>query len=142
MFRPTRSLHYPNNSIQVGPVAPLADACAPVGTSRGSATTAVASWVAAGMPKNKIVLGVATYGRAWSVKKSLAYSSGITIASNPPFDAAHTPYVPFAKVFRLVFTRPFRAGDSWDGTPATGVWFFQGKSYLCIITLQPWFTIL
>jgi chitinase len=93
----------------VGPVAPLADACAPPGMAHGSATTAVASWEAAGMPKDKIILGVASYGRAWSVKKSDAYSSGITIASDPPFDKAHTP-----------------AGDSWDGTPHTGVWFFQG----------------
>lgn len=76
---------------QVGPVSPLSDACAPAGTARGSATSAVASWVAAGMPKYKIVLGVASYGRAWSVKKSDAYSSGNTIASNPKFDKMHPP---------------------------------------------------
>lgn len=99
MLSINRSSRHSNDSFQVGPVAPLADACAPPGMAHGSATTAVASWVAAGMPKDKIILGVASYGRAWSVKKSDAYSSGITIASNPPFDSAHTPYVLFINVF-------------------------------------------
>lgn len=75
----------------VGPNAPLADACAGAGRQQGSATSAIAAWNAAGIPKNQIVLGTASYGHSFIVKKSDAYSSGTTLASYPPFDATVYP---------------------------------------------------
>jgi len=78
-------------STGVGPNAPLADACAGTGHQQGSATSAVAAWNAAGIPKNQIVLGTASYGHSFIVKKSDAYSSGTTLASYPPFDATVYP---------------------------------------------------
>ncbi|KIK75153.1 glycoside hydrolase family 18 protein, partial [Paxillus rubicundulus Ve08.2h10] len=52
-------------SAAVGPNAPLNDTCAPPDDQVGSAVTAVKAWTAAGMPLNKIVLGVAAYGHSF-----------------------------------------------------------------------------
>ncbi|KIK80303.1 glycoside hydrolase family 18 protein [Paxillus rubicundulus Ve08.2h10] len=42
----------------------------------GSAVTAVKAWTAAGMPLNKIVLGVAAYGHSFCVSPSDAFVNG------------------------------------------------------------------
>lgn len=77
----------------------------------GSATTAVAAWVAAGMPRNKIVLGVASYGYAWRVRKRDAYSYGTTIASNPIFDSNDPAYVRL--IIFLKLTNEILLNQTW-----------------------------
>ncbi|KAF7355625.1 Chitinase [Mycena sanguinolenta] len=89
-------------SAAVGPNAPLRDSCAPADFQAGSAVDAVAAWTAAGMPLDKIVLGVASYGHSFSVAKSDAFVKGskTQLALYPPFNASNAP-----------------AGDSWDDQP-------------------------
>ncbi|KAF7355619.1 Chitinase [Mycena sanguinolenta] len=88
-------------SAAVGPNAPLRDSCAPADYQAGSAADAVAAWSAAGMPLDKIVLGVASYGHSFSVAKSDAFVNGsMQLALYPPFNASNHP-----------------AGDSWDDQP-------------------------
>jgi len=84
----------------VGPNAPLNDSCAPSVDQQGSAVSAVKAWSDAGMPNNQIVLGVASYGHSFSVKKTAALQSGSSssnLASYPAFDANNQP-----------------TGDAWD----------------------------
>ncbi|KAG2353120.1 glycoside hydrolase family 18 protein [Suillus spraguei] len=59
----------------VGPNAPMADTCASPENQQGSAFSAIKAWTAAGMPSNKIVLGVASFGRSYSVSSSDASKS-------------------------------------------------------------------
>ncbi|KAJ7752839.1 chitinase [Mycena maculata] len=89
-------------SAAVGPNSPLNDSCAPPAFQAGSAVSAVSAWTAAGMPKDQIVLGVASYGHSFRVAKSDAFVTGSTtqLALYAPFNASDTP-----------------VGDSWDGTP-------------------------
>jgi len=49
----------------VGPNAPLNDAYAAHANQQGSAVSAVKAWSDAGMPVNKILLGVASYGYSY-----------------------------------------------------------------------------
>ncbi|KAG2351924.1 chitinase [Suillus spraguei] len=84
----------------VGPNAPMADTCASPENQQGSAFSAIKAWTAAGMPSNKIVLGVASFGRSYSVSSSDA-SNEPTLAAYPAFDASKQP-----------------SGDGWDD--ATG----------------------
>ncbi|KAJ4479205.1 chitinase [Lentinula aciculospora] len=86
-------------STAVGPNAPLNDSCAAKANQQGSAVSAVSAWYTAGMPVEKIVLGVASYGHSFSVNQTSAFVSGSSteLAAYPPFDAT---------VFPL--------GDSWD----------------------------
>ncbi|KAI0320491.1 glycoside hydrolase [Amylostereum chailletii] len=86
-------------SSSVGPNAPLADSCASTSHRAGSATSAVASWTAAGFPKKQIVLGVPAYGHAFVVSASDALTSSGGIAAYPPFDTSLIP-----------------TGNSWGGT--------------------------
>ncbi|KAG2358581.1 glycoside hydrolase superfamily [Suillus spraguei] len=62
-------------STHVGPNAPLNDTCASPENRQGSAISAIKAWTAAGMPINKIVLGVASYGHSFSVSPSAAFDS-------------------------------------------------------------------
>ncbi|KAJ3856394.1 glycoside hydrolase family 18 protein [Lentinula lateritia] len=84
-------------STGVGPNAPLNDSCAAKPNQQGSAFSAVAAWYTAGMPVEKIVLGVPSYGHSFSVNKTSAFVSSTELAAYPPFNAS---------VFPL--------GDSWD----------------------------
>ncbi|KAJ4472893.1 glycoside hydrolase family 18 protein [Lentinula edodes] len=86
-------------SAAVGPNSPLADSCAASENQQGSAATAVKNWNGAGMPLDKIVLGVASYGHSFVVSHDDAYMSGSTteLAPYPPFDKSAFPH-----------------GDSWD----------------------------
>lgn len=92
----------------VGPNAPLDDTCAPTADQQGSAVSAVKAWSTAGMPKNQIVLGVASYGHSFHVDTKAAFNSTSPreLAAYPKFDLAKQP-----------------TGDKWDGPgtdPCTG----------------------
>ncbi|KAJ7241937.1 chitinase [Mycena haematopus] len=86
-------------SAAVGPNSPLTDACAPSDYQAGSAVSGVQAWHAAGIPLNKIVLGVASYGHSFSVAKADAFEKGskTQLALYPPFNASIYP-----------------TGDTWD----------------------------
>ncbi|KAG1854381.1 glycoside hydrolase family 18 protein [Suillus tomentosus] len=87
-------------SSAVGPNAPLEDSCATSSEQQGSADSAVKAWSNAGMPVDKIVLGVASYGHSYSVSPSDAFLSGTkTLAAYPAFNSANQP-----------------VGDAWDNT--------------------------
>jgi len=77
----------------VGPNAPLNDTCAASPNQAGSAVSAVQKWQKAGIPLEKIVLGVATYGHSFRVNKADAFVTGSTtlLAPNPPFNAVNKP---------------------------------------------------
>ncbi|KAJ4496818.1 glycoside hydrolase superfamily [Lentinula lateritia] len=84
-------------STGVGPNAPLNDSCAAKPNQQGSAVSAVAAWYTAGMPAEKIVLGVPSYGHSFSVNQTSAFVSSTELAAYPPFNATAFPL-----------------GDSWD----------------------------
>jgi chitinase len=88
-------------SSYVGPNAPLNDTCAAPADQQGSAVSAIKSWSDAGMPANKIVLGVAAYGHSFSVAPSDAFVSDDTktLVAHPAFNASNQPL-----------------GDVWDNT--------------------------
>ncbi|KAI0071538.1 glycoside hydrolase [Panus rudis PR-1116 ss-1] len=132
-------------SKNVGPNAALNDTCAPKEQQVGSAVSAVKTWTAAGMPANKLVLGVASYGHSFSVSESDAYASSSssskrapsanqTSASSGPQPSGTKLLAPFPK-FDNTASPP---GDAWDPqgdatgtdqcgnpiTPQSGVWNF------------------
>ncbi|THU95533.1 glycoside hydrolase [Dendrothele bispora CBS 962.96] len=99
---------------RVGPHSALDDTCVGdgegnQGKKRGSAKTSVDAWIDAGIPKEKIVLGVAAYGHSFVVKKQDAMVNNGTgsgsgtsaqlqqLASYPPYDPSLT-----------------HVGDEWD----------------------------
>ncbi|KAG6832174.1 hypothetical protein H0H92_004905 [Tricholoma furcatifolium] len=90
----------------VGPNAPLNDTCAASANQAGSAVSAVAKWSTAGFPTHQIVLGVPSYGHAFSVPKANAFKSGsaTVLASYPDFSSSIHP-----------------AGDAWDDQPGVDV---------------------
>jgi len=89
----------------VGPNAPLNDTCAPLAKQEGSAVSAVKAWTDAGMPADKIVLGVAAYGHSFSVTPSNAFEVGKkNLTAYPAFDASKQPL-----------------GDAWAGTGGVDV---------------------
>jgi len=93
-------------SSAVGPNAPLNDSCAAGPDQQGSAVSAVAAWTKAGMPYDKIVLGVASYGHSFTVTQTNAIQT-TGLAAYPEFDKANPS-----------------AGDAWDdaaGPDACGV---------------------
>ncbi|EJD03469.1 chitinase [Fomitiporia mediterranea MF3/22] len=91
-----------NWSATAGPNSPLNDTCTSAEHQQGCAVSAVSSWTAAGMPANKIVLGVATFGHSFTVTQAaaLASDSSTDLVLYPAFNASVFP-----------------AGDAWD-TPA------------------------
>ncbi|KAG5715365.1 Chitinase A1 [Termitomyces sp. T112] len=84
----------------VGPNSPLSDKCAPADSQYGSASSALAAWTAAGMPKDHIVLGVPMYGHSYRVHPDVAYAdqSKTSLASYPPYEVSDKP-----------------TGDRWNG---------------------------
>jgi len=100
-----------------GPNSPLNDNCAPVIGQHGSAQLAVTAWTEAGMPQDRIVLGVPMYGRSYHVQKSVAFSSksNTTLAPYPPYGQGNKP-----------------KGDRWNGDgelDVCGVFQPPGGSY-------------
>ena len=80
-------------SSSVGPTdAPLNDTCAAPANQQGSVVSGVEAWNDAGMPLNKIVLGLAAYGHSFSVAPSDAFVSDMTtLAAYPAFNASNQP---------------------------------------------------
>ncbi|KAK1222182.1 hypothetical protein PQX77_014980 [Marasmius sp. AFHP31] len=80
-------------STAVGPNGPLNDTCATPANQQGSGVWAVSKWSQAGIPINKLVLGLPAYGRGYSVKKADAYKNGSAteLAEYPPFNATNRP---------------------------------------------------
>jgi chitinase len=78
--------------------SPLDDTCETPDFRFGSATSGVKAWTEAGIPANKLVLGVPAYGHSFRVRKADAFVNGTnTLASHPPFDHNDIP-----------------VGDTWD----------------------------
>jgi len=78
----------------VGPNAPLDDSCEAATAHRaGSATSAVNAWKKAGMPNDRIVLGIAAYGHSFRVRKNAAFVGGSKgqLALFPSFDPKDEP---------------------------------------------------
>ncbi|KAF8631783.1 hypothetical protein AX17_004998 [Amanita inopinata Kibby_2008] len=93
-------------SVGAGPSSPLDDSCAPPGAQLGSAVSAVKAWTDAGIPADKIVLGVPAYGHSFAVAPSDAFtdSTSQTIAAYPHYNDQEK-----------------RAGDRWDGGWTTDI---------------------
>jgi len=92
-------------SSTVGPNAPLNDTCAAPANQQGSDISGVNAWNDAGMPLNKIVLGLAAYGHSFSVAPSDAFvSDTTTLAPYPAFNASNQPL-----------------GDAWDNTSGVDI---------------------
>lgn len=89
-----------NPSLGAGPSSPLDDSCAPVGARFGSAMSAVHAWTSAGMPANKIVLGVPAYGHSFVIQASSGSGStqNASLSQYPAYNSSIQ-----------------RRGDSWDG---------------------------
>ena len=90
-------------STAVGPNAPLNDTCAAPVNQQGSAVNAIQAWTGAGLPKDRLVLGVAAYGHSFLVNKTVALTGQGELAAYPPFE----PEQP--------------RGDSTDGQPGVDV---------------------
>ena len=67
----------------VGPNAPLDDTCSKV--PNGSALKAINTWIGAGFPSSKVVLGVPAYGYAYTVPPSSAIDGNGNLVDHPPF---------------------------------------------------------
>ncbi|KAJ7143425.1 glycoside hydrolase family 18 protein [Mycena crocata] len=124
------------------PSAPLDDSCyeytdGVTGTGlagRGSARSAVEAWVAAGIPRSQLVLGVPSYGHSFNVNASAAFLASASLSapsstssSGPPSESPLTPYPSYDTLNHTI-------GDKWDGAGGTdqcgvhqgpgGVWNF------------------
>ncbi|KAH0828078.1 glycoside hydrolase superfamily [Lanmaoa asiatica] len=104
-------------SSAVGPNSPLNDTCASPADQDGSAVSAVKAWTAAGIPVNKIVLGIASYGHSFSVPPSDAFVNGskTELVAYSKFNASNQPL-----------------GDAWDDTgnvDACGVYEGPGGTF-------------
>lgn len=88
-----------NPGIGAGPSSPIDDYCAPSGAKFGSAASSVAAWSSAGIPHNKLVLGVGAYGHSRIVSSSVALNqANSSLNSYPAYNPANT-----------------KIGDKWDG---------------------------
>ncbi|KAL0569569.1 hypothetical protein V5O48_012391 [Marasmius crinis-equi] len=110
-------------SATVGPNAPLNDTCvADTAKQQGSAVSAVTAWKKAGVPIEKMLLGLPAYGHSFKVKKEDAFKQGSSkeLAEYPKMDKSVRP-----------------AGDRWDdpaglvdacgvSNPAGGIYNFWG----------------
>lgn len=89
-----------NTAIGAGPSSPLDDSCAPSGAKWGSAASSVAAWSKAGIPTNKLVLGVAAYGHSYAISSSVALNrtDASSLVSFPSYNPSNR-----------------KVGDRWDG---------------------------
>lgn len=83
-----------------GPNAPLDSAC-DARNDQGSAKMGVDAWLAAGMPADKVVLGIAAYGHGFRVNETAALGNGTELNMYPAFNGSDR----------------FQ-GSSWDNDPA------------------------
>jgi chitinase len=104
----------------VGPNAPLDDTCADASNQRGSAVTAVKAWSSAGIPSEKIALGVAAYGRTYKVDKSAALSNGQLTA----FPAFAKNDIPLGEGETEASTKELDVCGNANGV--SGVFYFEG----------------
>lgn len=86
-------------SANTGPNAPLASAC-DARNNQGSATAGIDAWIAAGVPADKIVLGVAAYGHGFRVNQTSALGNGTKLNFYANFNSSDR----------------FQ-GSSWDNDP-------------------------
>ena len=85
-------------SSTAGPNAPLYDTCLASEYQHGAGYDAVQAWKKAGMPLDKIVLGVASHGHSFGVNTKSAFpDNSSTLAMYPTFNSSNHP-----------------VGDSWD----------------------------
>jgi len=126
-------------SSSVGPNAPLNDACAAPTNQFGSAIWAVKEWTTAGMPINKIVLGVPSYGHSFSVPPYDAFvaDSKTELVAYPKFNASNQPlsapnitgFVDVCGIFEApagIFTFKDLVNDGFlatEGKPASGIYY-------------------
>jgi chitinase len=129
-------------STNAGPNAALDDSCALPKTQQGSATGAVKAWTAAGVPAGKLVLGVPTYGRAYNVNTTTAFTSvsSTQLALFPAFspwalgpnETAPTDGCGNAASKDVIYTFAQLVQDGFlapDGTPMDGMAYkFDGCS--------------
>ncbi|KAI0319002.1 chitinase [Amylostereum chailletii] len=109
-------------STSAGPNAPLDDACALPTYQKGSAMGAVNKWHAAGIPLEKLVLGVPSYGHSFTVEPADAFVDGQgNLTAYPKFNSTIFPH-----------------GDKWDGsdgsnpTGAVNFWGMFDNGYLTL----------
>ncbi|KZV73518.1 glycoside hydrolase family 18 protein [Peniophora sp. CONT] len=107
-----------------GPNAPLDDSCATKEqmNAGSSATSAVKRWNEAGVPLNKLVLGIPTYGHSFIVSSENATRDGFkSLNTHPGFDATKHPLGS-----QDHDTTP--TGNDICGVPnvASGAWDFAG----------------
>ncbi|KAF6763139.1 endochitinase [Ephemerocybe angulata] len=95
-----------NPAIGVGPSSPLDDSCAPSGAKLGSAVSSVAAWSNAGIPNNKLVLGVGAYGHSYDISSAVALSRTNSSSLN-----SYPSYTPNSRSL----------GDRWDGDSGVDV---------------------
>ncbi|KAF4983613.1 hypothetical protein FZEAL_1022 [Fusarium zealandicum] len=86
-----------------GPNAPLSRSCDERNV-QGAADDGVEQWTAAGIPASQLVLGVPTYGRAFSVNRTAAFGDDNVLNLYPAHNATDR-----------------RQGSRWDNDPAIDV---------------------
>ena len=89
-------------SVGAGPSSPLNDTCAPPAARLGSAVSAVTAWTNAGVPPNKIVLGVPAYGHSHTVTPSAEYTNGTGTMGTMTLYPQYNP-------------NAYIMGDAWSG---------------------------
>lgn len=89
-----------NTAIGAGPSSPMDDSCAPSGAKWGSAESSVAAWTNAGIPLNRLVLGVGAYGHSYVISPAVALnrSNASSLNAFPQYNLGQK-----------------RIGDRWDG---------------------------
>jgi chitinase len=73
-----------NSSFGAGSSSPLDDSCAPIHARSGSAKSAVAAWTSAGIPVQKLLLGVPSYSHSFVTLSSHPGGTGQTKAPEYP----------------------------------------------------------
>ncbi|KAF5374569.1 hypothetical protein D9757_010183 [Collybiopsis confluens] len=126
-------------SSHAGPNSPLNDTCAPGSDQAGSAVSSVKAWVDAGIPANKILLGVAAYGHSFVSSLTEVIQSNSSSVSSSSFTAAtssssSSPNI--TNVYPAFNKLAEHLGDAWDSpggidmcgnySPPSGVYNYWG----------------
>ncbi|KAH6914418.1 endochitinase [Coprinopsis sp. MPI-PUGE-AT-0042] len=102
-----------NEAIGASSRSPMDDRCAPAGAKWGSAVTSIEAWHKAGIPLDKLVLGVPGHGHSYFVSPAIAVSRNDSSQLNS--------YPSFSSKNR-------KLGDRWDG---------EGSMDVCGVTWGP-----